>query len=290
MTAVTFSGTNLAPSLPQPSIPKRLEGKDVGIPVRRMNLPFSDLPKFWFGGNAFLTAFFAGFSSSLPIGEGQFIHSVRQFQSKITDPVLLAQVRAFSGQEGHHSAAHDAFNKAIVATGFPTDRADAKKAASIKWLRKKIAPEQQLANTVCSEHMTALLSDLLLSKCPDLLEEMSPQARQIWAWHCIEEAEHKSVAFDVYMQVVGDRRKLRRTMRLMTVVFFLANGIGALSLMKGTGQVTNWKMWREALSKIRRMLRVSKAEYSDFYKEDFHPWHHDNTAVLKEARRKYLGE
>ncbi|WP_223235053.1 metal-dependent hydrolase, partial [Acinetobacter baumannii] len=40
-------------------------------------------------------------------------------QDKISDPILLKQVRAFIGQEAHHGKEHDALNAMMLKKGYP---------------------------------------------------------------------------------------------------------------------------------------------------------------------------
>lgn len=269
----------------------KLQGKDVGIPVRKLGLTYGDdLPAFWFNDNAFLTMFFSIFSALLPEGESQFIYSVRLFQEKITDPILLAQVRAFIGQEAHHSREHQAINTAMISKGFPLDRIEKRLRTLNKWRRENHSAAKLLASTVCSEHLTALMSDYALRKNPSLLESFAPQIRKSWAWHCIEEIEHKAVAFDVYMQEVGDRKLLRRTMIEITIFFFVKVSLEALRMMPKTGQMTHFKMWREAFSTLNSLIKESRSDYMDFYKPDFHPWQHNHPEILQAARLQYLNE
>lgn len=268
---------------------KRLKGEDVGVPVRQLGQDYSkDIPDFWFFDNAFISMFFTGFSANLPEGEAQFIHSVRHFQDKITHPVLKAQVRAFIGQEAHHSKEHDALNSAMKKRGYRIDRIEKRMRKLNKLMRKYQSPQKQLAGTVAGEHITALMSDYLLNKHPEYFREMAPVMEKIWAWHAIEETEHKAVAFDVYDQLVGDRNLLRRTMAEITLVFFTLNTFQALSLLRQTGQMRNLKMWRQAGGFFTRMIRELGPEYLDFYKKGYHPWQHDNRAALQAAREKYL--
>lgn len=270
---------------------KSLKGRDVGIPVRPMTWSYDqEMPTFWMNNNAFMTMFLSGFSATLPDGEGHFIHSVRLFQDQVTDPVLLAQVRAFIGQEAHHSKQHDAFNHTLEQRGIDLHTIEQRMKKMVQRWKTRLSPKQQLAMTVCAEHFTALLADQLLSKNPQLLELMAPQARNIWAWHSIEEAEHKAVAFDVYQQTVGDRELLKRTMIGVTAMLLGSSMYNALTLMKGSGQLSNLKMWKESVGILRKIGVSAWSDYKDFFKADFHPWQHDNRAALARMKRLYLNE
>ncbi|MDR3416277.1 MAG: metal-dependent hydrolase [Nevskia sp.] len=272
-------------------VPARLRGEDVGIPVRKLGLQYGDnVPEFWFGDNALLTCLFASFSASLPGGEGQFIHSVRNYQDQIKDPLLMAQVRAFIGQEAQHSREHEALNKCMQAKGYPIGRIERLLEKINKSQREHAAPKRQLVMTVCGEHITALMADYYISKNPETLGMVHPSVRKIWAWHSIEESEHKAVAFDVYMKLVGDRKYLCRQMRISIFMFLLTAPLLALYLLMYSGRFFSWKTWREGLPLLWRMLRDSRHDFRDFYKPDFHPSQHDNTEKLNAARARYLGE
>ena len=73
-------------------------------PVVRTNLDFKldEIPRFWFGGDPFLTRMFDALSLTFPDGERYFIQSVRLFRDKITDPDLQKRVADFIRQEAQH--------------------------------------------------------------------------------------------------------------------------------------------------------------------------------------------
>ena len=62
--------------------------------VPREKLDFDldgDIPKYWFGGDAFKTRFFDAMSTIFPEGERYFISCVRDFRDQVNDPQLLAE-------------------------------------------------------------------------------------------------------------------------------------------------------------------------------------------------------
>jgi predicted metal-dependent hydrolase len=269
---------------------RKLKGEDVGVPVRKVRQDYSAVPRFWFRGNAFLTMFFTGFSATLPAGEDQFMHAVRLFQDKVTEPVLRAQVRAFIGQEAHHSFEHRALNAAVRQHGFDIDAIEQRMNARMEWMKSRFSDKELLAWTVTGEHITALMADYMINKHPELLDQVHPVMAKIWGWHAIEETEHKAVAFDVYDQLVGDRNLLRSMMARNTVMFLTLNTLEAVRLMRQSGEMRDIKMWIEAIGFLASMMRDIGPEYMDFYRKDFHPWQHDNRAALARARARFLGE
>jgi len=267
--------------------------RPVEIRVRPMGKDYADTPDFWFDNDPFLSMFFTAFSATLPDGEKQFIHSVRLFQDRIKDPVLREEIRAFIGQEAHHAKEHDTFNRLMADKGYSIPRIEKRMKAMFKWFRDNLSPEEQLANTVCAEHFTALMADYMLSTAPERLALMDESMQKLWAWHAIEEAEHKGVAFDVYAQEVGDTWLRRRTMVLLTASIVLVTSYDAVRLMKEAGELGNLRSWRKGLGFMlgnKGMVWSMAKDYFDFYRADFHPWQQDNRKALARARAKYLGE
>ena len=265
---------------------------DVGIKVRRMDFQFNEnIPDFWYDQDALLTLFLTALSATFPEGEKQFIQSVRNFQDQITDPELKKQIRAFIGQEAHHSKEHDALNAMMKRKGFPVLRVEKRMTKMAQWMRENWSRERQLANTVCAEHITALMADFFMSKSPEELQKLHPDVQKIWAWHVIEETEHKAVAFDVYSQVVGDQWLRRSQMLLLTALFVAETAISTTQLLRATDQMGNWKMWLKGSRYFlgpRGMVWKLLPDYLDFYKKDFHPWQHQRVAELNAMKRRYL--
>jgi predicted metal-dependent hydrolase len=271
---------------------KKLGATDVGIKVRRMDFEFGDdIPEFWYDGDALLTLFLTALSATFPEGEKQFIQSVRNFQDQITDPQLRQQIRAFIGQEAHHSKEHDALNDLMKRKGYSVLRIEKRMTKMAQWMRDNWSKERQLANTVCAEHITAILADYFMTKSPEELQKLDKNVQKIWAWHVIEETEHKAVAFDVYRKTVNDEWLRRSQMVLLTTLFMLETASSTVQLLQESGQMKNWKMWFKGtnyfLGRYGMIWKVFP-EYIDFFKRGFHPWQHDRRAHLQAMKSRYL--
>lgn len=260
--------------------------------VRRPDFDFAkDVPMWWYGGDPFRTLLLAALSSGFPPGERFFIDSVRHYQEQIKDPELVKAIRAFIGQEAHHSREHQALNGFLQERGIPLAKLEREIANFMDWLRANLSPERQLAHTVAVEHFTALMAEEFLL-VGDALEEMDPRMAPIWAWHAIEESEHKAVAFDVYKAIGGSEFVRVTEMMAVSVLFPLFTTIHVVQLMDRAGELKNWRSWAKGINYLwgkPGVFRKLLPSYFKFYSPRFHPWNHDARDLVEKAKKKWLG-
>jgi predicted metal-dependent hydrolase len=169
---------------------------DRAIPVRTPAFDFSrDVPQLWFRGNTFLTYFFNGLNLTFPEGERVFVRSVYEHKDRVTDPVLLAQIKGFAGQEGAHARAHEQLFDSLRSQGFDLQPFFARYLPYVRWVNKRAPAASRLASTAALEHYTSTLALLMFDL--DLLRGVHPEMRKLLLWHATEELEHRAVAFDV---------------------------------------------------------------------------------------------
>jgi predicted metal-dependent hydrolase len=266
--------------------------KAIGITVRRPAFSPARIPRMYFARSPLGSHILTALSSTFPIGEQFFVHSVRNVRDRIIDPALQAQISAFIGQEAMHSQAHDQFNQSWRRDDYQLDN-------FMAWLgredqRIRQVPKQyQLALTCAFEHFTAMLGEYILSH-PNMVQSFDAEATRLWLWHAVEESEHRSVAFDVY-QAVYDDLKIRRSAMLSVTSAF-----GSLVAY------SSWRlMWQDRKNSIYsvkgmignvrgalllgRMLVALSPEWLSYFKADFHPNQRDNSALLKQWR-SYLDQ
>ena len=251
-----------------------------------------DVPKYWWDNDPVKTLLLGALSASFPAGERFFIDSVRHFQGQINDPELKKAVRAFIGQEAHHSKEHKLLNGYLEERGVGLGRLDREIQGFMDWMRKNLSPERQLAHTVAVEHFTALMAEEFLLKY-DTLDEMDPRMAPIWAWHAIEESEHKAVAFDVYKHIGGSEFTRITEMALVSVLFPFFSTLHLAQLMKEQGELTNVKSWLGGLNYMwgkPGVFRKLLPSYFKFYSPRFHPWQHDARDIVEKAKKKWLGD
>lgn len=259
------------------------------MPVRR-DLRF-DLPAQrvldWHPHGPHTTSFFNTMSIFFPVGERFFIHSVRHYRDRITDPVLQKEVAGFIGQEAMHGREHEDYNELAAGAGLPVARMEKSVSRLLEFMKKWRRPIDQLAGTIALEHLTAILAEGLL-RDPRILEGAEERYKALWVWHALEETEHKAVAFDVYREVTKKHPVLAYFHRCGA--FLVSNAIFWFMLtryfwanLEVQGQQWNWRGWL-ALLKFQwispgALTSVIPAWFA-YFKPGFHPWDHDNRAAL----------
>ncbi|TCB48985.1 metal-dependent hydrolase [Acinetobacter sp. ANC 4779] len=245
--------------------------KALGITVRKLQFNPKLIRRHYFANSPVMSHLLTALSSTFPIGEQFFVHSVRNVRDKVKDEKLQAQIAAFIGQEAMHSKAHTEFNDAWRSEDYNLDRFQAWLARRNDYV-KNLHPKIQLAITCAFEHFTALLGGYIL-RHPEVLATLDDDAVKLWVWHAIEEIEHRAVAFDVYQAVYGDDKVRLMIMRSVTT------GFASLTFYSATRLFLQDK--RKSLPKVGgnifglyllgKMFVQLMPEYLSYFKTDFHP-------------------
>lgn len=256
---------------------------------RRMDFVFDDsIPMDWFGGSPFKTMVLTALSATFPEGERFFVDSVRHYQKRVS-PDLAKQVSGFIGQEAHHGREHTAFNELMGRKGLPMAEIDEFVEKGMKFMRRKLSPERQLAMTCALEHFTAILAEMALEN-PEFFGPMDDRVKPLWYWHAIEESEHKAVAFDVFQEQVGSYWIRSSQMVMNSLEFAFFSSYHTYQLFKARGIQRDWKMHREGLKELfvkPGWLRKMGKAYLSYYKPSFHPWQRDTTKAMNHWKAVY---
>lgn len=261
-----------------------------GITVRKPQFNPQAIRRHYFANSPLMSHLLTALSSTFPIGEQFFVHSVRNVRDKVKDKKLQAQIAAFIGQEAMHSKAHAEFNAAWRRDDYHLDRFQA-------WLERKnsyvkgLHPKIQLAITCAFEHFTALLGGYIL-RHPEILASLDEDTIKLWVWHAIEEIEHRAVAFDVYRQVYADDKVRRMIMRSVTtgfasLTFYSATRLFWQDRKKSIPKVTGNLL---GMYLIGKMFVQLLPEYLSYFKADFHPSEIDYTDIVNEWKRRLATE
>ena len=248
--------------------------------VPRQNLDFGldgDIPKYWLGGDPFKTRFFDAMSTLFPEGEKFFITCVRDYRERITDPRLQQEVRDFMRQEGAHGMVHTQFNNRLKTQGVEVDKIEENTRNILGNIRRILPRSFTLAQTAAAEHMTAIMAHSFFHR-REVLEHADPRIRAMYAWHAVEEIEHKAVAFDVLTKVAKAGYFMRvLTMLYVSLLFPLHTFLIMRHMLKvdGFGFWQRTKIWAKGLWWLYRpggLYMPVVPHYLAYYRPGYHPW------------------
>jgi predicted metal-dependent hydrolase len=119
------------------------------------------------------------------------------------------------------------------------------------------------------------------------LAHADPAVRDFWLWHSVEEVEHKAVAFDVYARTCADKAFLDQIMRRTVVQLAKNLEFTACQMYRMEGgrprEIRQWLRESPFLHGEQGLLTAIMAHVEDFYRPDFHPWDHDNGALIAQV-------
>jgi hypothetical protein len=258
------------------------------VPREKLAFGFEqDIPKYWLGGDPFKTRFCDAMSTIFPEGERFFISCVRDFRDQVTDPQLLAEIKDFIRQEGQHGIVHSQFNAHLTKQGIPVARLE----GVMKWwlfdvLRKYMPKKHTLALTAASEHLTAIMAEALFTR-KEVMGSADPRMFAMYAWHAMEEMEHKAVAFDV-MQKVAKVWYPRRVLALIECTLaFNFNVLSFANVMLRRDGFSRWqrvKLFAKGMGWVYGpggMFMGCWRSYLRYYKPGFHPWQEAPTPMYQ---------
>ncbi len=263
--------------------------------VRRVAFAFgaeAALPRYWYDGRPFESLYWAALSALFPAGERFFVRSVRALRGHVKDPRLAVEVSAFLAQEALHSREHERLNAAMARLGVDAARVERELGPILEAIEARFTPRMNLAATCALEHFTATLAAQLLED-PEHRAKGHPAVMDLWLWHALEEVEHKSVAFDVFVAAGGTYEERAAAMAFATAVFLALSTFWHLRLLREDGRLfdlrANLRGARAFWSRGGLFGRL-RPRYLDYYRRDFHPHDHDTEALVKEWRERLFGE
>lgn len=266
---------------------------DLEIVVRDLRFGREQKPgRWWLGGDPIATAWHNALSATFPRGEAMFIEAVKAHREGAS-PKLEAEIRAFVKQEINHTREHVVFNKAAADAGYDMAKIDARVGELMEMIKQR--PQiVNLAATIALEHYTAMMAHEFLAN-PQHFKDAEPETGAMWRWHAIEEIEHKGVAYDTFLHATRDWSRLRRyrlksVMMLLVTFNFLRNRwADTLELLAQDG-LTGWKVKAKLawyLVGTPGVLRKIFPAWVSYFLPGFHPWNHDDRALIGKAESEF---
>lgn len=253
-------------------------------PRRDLDFRFDEVPKHWFGGDAFKTRFFDAMSMLFPEGEKFFIECVRDYRDQVKDPAMQQQISDFMLQEGQHGMVHTQFNNRLKAQGIDVNRILAFQVQVLGNYRRKMPKWFTLSMTASAEHMTAIMAHSFMERS-DLFDDADPRIRAMYLWHGVEEIEHKAVAFDVLQKIARANYFQRISGLLWESLLFPFHTFMIMRHMLKVDQVKSpVKVWLRGLWWLYGpggLYMRLMPHYLAFYLPGFHPWKFGKTRKMR---------
>ena len=275
-----------------------LESKKIGydeVIVRDLKFDLTDttVNTHWFNNDPWSSHFMTAVLAVVPEAERWVLRSAREQMAKISDPGIKKAARDFIHQERIHAREHDIMNRILVKKGLPIDRFEEGFKKRRLWFQSKLSVEMQGAIAASFEHFTAVLSSAFLEN-PDVFEDTDPEIVSFLYWHFVEETEHKSVSFDVFVEACGGGSRAYVT-RSIGMVLGTAIGASLLfsnlyMLVKEDKQLLNAKSALiMSYCVLIKPAILSKMLYHTprYFLPSFHPWDDDNRNVIQPWKKEY---
>ena len=241
--------------------------------------------RWWYNGDPVATAFHNALSVTFPKGEAMFIDAVKAHRDGVPDR-LAQEIRAFTLQEVMHSREHVAFNRKVAEAGYDLSVLEADVDHVLALIGRR-PPMVNLLATVALEHYTAMLAADMLGRA-DSFAGADAEWAAMWRWHAVEEIEHKGVAYDTFLHATQGWTRWRRwraktIMMLLVTSRFWPKRIKGMKALLAQDGLTGWRVsariWWYLLGKPGVLRRIIPA-WIAFFLPRFHPWNHDNRALI----------
>ncbi|MCW5610636.1 MAG: metal-dependent hydrolase [Rubrivivax sp.] len=245
------------------------------LTVRRLLVDLKPpIARHWCGGDAFATAFFNALSMSFPLGEQLFIDSVKIGIATLPEAERARferEIQDFIGQEATHRHLHTLFNQHLERQGL-VNRWEQRIRRRAQVL-DTIDPRNRVAVTAATEHFTAIFAEHLLAH-PQVVTGAEPRLARLWLWHCAEESEHRSTAFDLYVAMGGNHAWRVRVFRIVSSQFVTDALRQTLANLWRDGtwwRPSTWAGGWRLLFGRQGLVRLGYPRWREYLREDFHP-------------------
>ncbi len=250
----------------------------------------------WLDGDPVATAIFNAMSLTFPEGERMFMDAVKAYRSEVSGQ-LAADVKDFITQEAIHSREHHLLNNKIDREKYPVAEIEAAIMEKINFGRSG-GPFRMLLATICLEHFTAMMADLMFGFEVDgvpIFSKTDPALERLWRWHAMEETEHKAVAYDVFLEATKDwpaiKRYFRRSLSMLLITKHFTANIATYAAMlleaDGYSRKDADRAVKEFLWKKPSLFGKGWKTWLSWFKPGFHPWDHDNRHAMDDWKAEF---
>lgn len=211
----------------------------------------------------------------LPTLENMLVMTVKKSLPHIQNKRLKQQATSLIAQEAIHGYAFNQLIKKLHAETHLNvdDMHYFRKFRHVAYSISKRFPGFPAALCAAGEHFTAVHSALYLSD-QSWLADFPTDIAALSRWHCIEEIEHKSVAFDVYQHLHGSYMTRVSAMFLMTFTILWVYTISLFRLLRYHRNKSRWQSIKQIFvfyCSRKGLIRPFFKSYLAYYQPNFHP-------------------
>lgn len=141
-----------------------------------------------------------------------------------------------------------------------------------------------------AEHYTCALGQYVLTETDLEKRQCDPIVSDLFTWHCAEEVEHRTVAYDLYQHLGGTYAMRVVIMALLAPAFAALMALGTAQLAKtdknleaskkSVFKMDFWKSWQHA-GKNHYIPTPAWFIYTSFrfFKPGYHPYYEGSTEL-----------
>lgn len=229
------------------------------------------MKKYWFNGSPTYTHFTDSWSVLFPAWEEAFTKVAAHHRESVNNPELEARIDTFIAQELSHARAHNQHNKRAEIC----DLAD-KEFKKTKIIERKPGSPLWLATMISIEHTAAVSARSFLNK----FGHIKSREFNLYAWHCVEELEHKSLALDLWNHLGFSKAQLNKVSRKNFIYTWKFAFSYTINSLKKDNQLWKFKTLVDGFSLLSYVVLRLWIPYLQIFKQDFHPDHIDDTKLI----------
>lgn len=241
--------------------------------------------KYWHSNCPIKTYHFNALAHFLPTLERLLVLSLKKSIPHIKDSHLKSSVASLIAQEAIHGREFCRYNAALITPHFQlSPQGHLRFFRVIAGLLHTLFPTFHCSLSAAGEHFTAIAADLFLRESK-WFEGVEPPISAIWRWHCIEEIEHQSVAFDAFDALNGSYVQRVIGMIIMTIVFASLYFKPIWQMMKQDNKHRNFRFYQKAFKYYWSkggLCRALLKPYFAYFKPKFHPRWHQNDYLIRQ--------
>lgn len=197
------------------------------LPIRTVRFEYPDgFRSAWQPRKPEFSAACNALSLGMPYGEPYVVSSVRRVAGDLEDPDLAARVGSYLEQERSHYRQHRRLNELLTTQHPFLRRIERWLAWSYRRLARRRSREFNVAFAAGFESVAFASARWIDTHHRELFDGADPVASALFLWHLAEEVEHKTVAFDVWEQIDGNRWRYGAAMTtsFLMLVWFIFLG------------------------------------------------------------------